>query len=176
MKMADRFAYLSEFKKQTRWSNDKTIIWLGYRKISWFVSVSQSIICLSLWYFTQPRPISVKYFTNPCDARGLYVFPPKTKQMPIAETFILQKLPEATLTNIIKPKFQLPFGLLENQSCKSDTKRNKTDYNRQIYLSRAAKTNQLIRAEMDLHFKTASLPKSREKRSTDVLPFSSGFR
>ena len=27
--------------KQTRWSNDKTIIELGYRKISWFVSVSQ---------------------------------------------------------------------------------------------------------------------------------------
>ena len=28
-------------KKQTWWSNDKTIIELGYRKISWFVSVSQ---------------------------------------------------------------------------------------------------------------------------------------
>ena len=28
-------------KKQTRWSNDKTIIELGYRKISWFISVSQ---------------------------------------------------------------------------------------------------------------------------------------
>ena len=28
-------------KKQTRWSNDKTIIELGYSKISWFVSVSQ---------------------------------------------------------------------------------------------------------------------------------------
>ena len=28
-------------KKQTRWSNDKTIIELGCRKISWFVSVSQ---------------------------------------------------------------------------------------------------------------------------------------
>ena len=96
--------------------------------------------------------------------------------MPIAETFILQKLPEATLKNTIKPKFQRPFGLLESQSCKSDTKRNKTDYNRQIYLSRAAKTNQLIRVEMDLHFKTASLPKSREKRSTDALPFSSGLR
>ena len=27
--------------KQTWWSNDKTIIELGYRKISWFVSVSQ---------------------------------------------------------------------------------------------------------------------------------------
>ena len=80
--------------------------------------------------------------------------------MPTAETFILQKLPEATLKNTIKPKFQLPFGLLESQSCKSDTKRNKTDYNRQIYLSRATKTNQLIRVEMDLHFKTASLPNS----------------
>ena len=117
--------------------------------------------------------ISRKY---PYFARGLYVFPPKTKRMPTAETFILQKLPEATLKNTIKPKFQLPFGLLESQSCKSDTKRNKTDYNRQICLSRAAKTNQLIRVEMDLHFKTASLPKSREKRSTDVLPFSLGFR
>ena len=28
-------------KKKTGWSNDKTIIDLGYRKISWFVSVSQ---------------------------------------------------------------------------------------------------------------------------------------
>ena len=28
-------------KKQTRWSNYKTVIELGYRKISWFVSVSQ---------------------------------------------------------------------------------------------------------------------------------------
>ena len=35
-------------KKQTRWSNDKTIIKLGYRKISWFVSVSQ------LKYLPQP--------------------------------------------------------------------------------------------------------------------------
>lgn len=34
---------------------------------------------------------------NPYDARGFYVFPPKTKRMPTAETFILQKLPEATL-------------------------------------------------------------------------------
>ena len=38
--------------------------------------------------------ISQKY---PYVARGLYVFPPKTKQMPTAETSILQKLPEATL-------------------------------------------------------------------------------
>ena len=28
-------------KKQTRWLNDKAIIELGYRKISWFISVSQ---------------------------------------------------------------------------------------------------------------------------------------
>ena len=35
-------------KKQTRWSNDKAIIKLGYRKISWFVSVSQ------LKYLPQP--------------------------------------------------------------------------------------------------------------------------
>ena len=28
-------------KKQTWWSNNKTIIELGYRKISWFVSVSR---------------------------------------------------------------------------------------------------------------------------------------
>ena len=40
--MADRFASRGySLKKQTRWSNDKTIIELGYRKISWFVSVSQ---------------------------------------------------------------------------------------------------------------------------------------
>ena len=35
-----RFAKIF-LKKQTRWSNDKTIIELGYRKILWFVSVSQ---------------------------------------------------------------------------------------------------------------------------------------
>ena len=36
--MADRFASRGySLKKQTRWSNDKTIIELGYCKISWFV-------------------------------------------------------------------------------------------------------------------------------------------
>ena len=73
-------------KKKTRWSNDKTIIELGYRIISWFVSVSQinylekrpgdEVVCLSLWlrqiidllaadktrYFAQPRPIIVNYY------------------------------------------------------------------------------------------------------------------
>ena len=40
--MADRFTSQGySLKKQTRWSNDKTIIELGYRKISWFVSVLQ---------------------------------------------------------------------------------------------------------------------------------------
>ena len=43
MKMADYFASRGySLKKQTQWSNDKTIIIeLGYCKISWFVSVSQ---------------------------------------------------------------------------------------------------------------------------------------
>ena len=64
-----------KIRKQTWWSNDKTIIELGYRKISWFVNVSQIIICLSLRlrqiidllatdksrYFAQPRPIIVNY-------------------------------------------------------------------------------------------------------------------
>ena len=54
-------------KKQTRWSNDKTIIELSYRKISWFVSVSQ-INYLQLVttdksrYFAQPRPIIANYW------------------------------------------------------------------------------------------------------------------
>ena len=49
------------------WLNDKTIIELGYRKISWFVSVSQ-INYLHLLatdksrYFAQPRPIIVNSF------------------------------------------------------------------------------------------------------------------
>ena len=61
-------------KKQTRWSNDKAIIELGYREVSWFVSVSQinylpqpsasAIIDLLATdksrYFAQPRPIIVK--------------------------------------------------------------------------------------------------------------------
>ena len=42
VKMADCFAFKGySLKRQTRWSNDKTIIELGYRKILWFVSVSQ---------------------------------------------------------------------------------------------------------------------------------------
>ena len=36
-----RFPRIFIKKKQTRWSNDKTITELGYRKIWWFVSVSQ---------------------------------------------------------------------------------------------------------------------------------------
>ena len=35
-----RFLGIFRWKKQTRWSNDKTFIELGYCKISWFVSVS----------------------------------------------------------------------------------------------------------------------------------------
>ena len=77
MKMADCFASRGySLKKQTCLSNDKTIIELGYRKIWWFVSVSQIIICLGLRlqiidlfatdksrYFAQPRPIIiVNYF------------------------------------------------------------------------------------------------------------------
>ena len=42
LKMAGRFQSMVLFiEKQPRWSNDKTIIGLGHRKISWFVSVSQ---------------------------------------------------------------------------------------------------------------------------------------
>ena len=37
---ANRFPKILFIKKQTQWSNNKTIIELGYRKISWFVSVS----------------------------------------------------------------------------------------------------------------------------------------
>ena len=54
-------------KAQTRWSNDKTIIELGYRKISWFVNVSQ-INYLQLLatdksrYFAHPRPIIANYW------------------------------------------------------------------------------------------------------------------
>ena len=41
--MADRFASQGySLNKQTRWSNDKTIVELVYRKISWFVSHSQN--------------------------------------------------------------------------------------------------------------------------------------
>ena len=36
---ANRFPKILCIKKQTQWSNDKTIIELGYGKISWFVSV-----------------------------------------------------------------------------------------------------------------------------------------
>ena len=75
--MADRFASRGySLKKQTRWSNDKTIIELGYGKISWFVSVSQinylpqPSASANNWsarltdksrYFAQPRSIIVNY-------------------------------------------------------------------------------------------------------------------
>ena len=75
--MADRFTSQGySLKKQTRWSNIKTITELGYRKISWFVSVSQinhlpqpsasanNIDLLATdksQYFAQPRPIIVNY-------------------------------------------------------------------------------------------------------------------
>ena len=63
-------------KKQTWWSNDKTITELGYRKISWFASVShinylpqpslRQIIDLLATdksrYFAQPRSIIVTCF------------------------------------------------------------------------------------------------------------------
>ena len=38
---ANRFPKILFNKKQTQWSNDKTITELGYRKISWFVSGEQ---------------------------------------------------------------------------------------------------------------------------------------
>ena len=59
VKMADRFASRGySLKKQTRWSNDKTIIELGYRKISWFVSVSQ------INYLPQPSAWSTHHWQN----------------------------------------------------------------------------------------------------------------
>ena len=43
------------YKKQTRWSNDNTIIELGYRKISWFVDVMYCVsscdVCKSITYY-----------------------------------------------------------------------------------------------------------------------------
>ena len=59
VKMADRFASRGySLKKQTRWSNDKTIIELGYRKISWFVSVSQ------INYLPQPSASANNWSTH----------------------------------------------------------------------------------------------------------------
>ena len=57
-------------KKQTRWSNDKTIFELSYLKISWFVTVSQinylpQPICGATYksrYLAQTRPIIASYF------------------------------------------------------------------------------------------------------------------
>ena len=37
----NRFPKILFIKKQAQWSNDKTIIELGYRKILWFVSADQ---------------------------------------------------------------------------------------------------------------------------------------
>ena len=109
-----------------------------------------------------------------------FPFPAENKADADSRNFHSSKIARSNfINNTVKPKFHLPFELLGSQSCKSDTKRNQTDYNGQIYLSIATKTNQLIRvakSEMDPHFKTTSLLKSREKRSTDALPFSSGFR
>ena len=60
-----RFPRIS-IKRNTRWSNDKTIIELGYRKISWFVSVSQINWSARHWQitiFAQPRPIIANYLS-----------------------------------------------------------------------------------------------------------------
>ena len=46
-----------EIWKQTLWPNDKTIIELGYHKISWFVS--DLLATDKSRYFAQPRPIIV---------------------------------------------------------------------------------------------------------------------
>ena len=64
-------------KKQTRWSNDKTIIELSYCKISWFVGVSQINYLPQPFasannllptdksrYFAQPRPIIANYYST----------------------------------------------------------------------------------------------------------------
>ena len=64
-------------KKQTRWSNDNTIIELSYRKISWFVGVSQInylpqpfvsannlLATDKSRYFAQPRPIIANYYST----------------------------------------------------------------------------------------------------------------
>ena len=53
-------------KKQTRWSNDKTIIELRYRKISWFVSVLQInyydlLTTDKSRYCAQAHPVIVNY-------------------------------------------------------------------------------------------------------------------
>ena len=61
VKMADCFAY-RRYSFKTRWWNDKTINELAYRKISWFVSVSQinylpKPTTDKSRYFAQPRPI-----------------------------------------------------------------------------------------------------------------------
>ena len=57
-------------EKQTWWSTDKTIIELGYRKISWFVIVLQinyllkpKLATVKSQYFAQPRPI-IKNIVN----------------------------------------------------------------------------------------------------------------
>ena len=67
-KMADLFASQGySLKKQTRWSNDKTIIALGYRKIS-------SIDLLATdksRYFGQPRPIIVNYLHDHTNAYSI---------------------------------------------------------------------------------------------------------
>lgn len=73
--MADWFPKLSEWFDLTNWSKeqwsiDKTIIKVGYRKISWFVSVSR------INYFSQPLALTnnidllvadkSQYFLQPC--------------------------------------------------------------------------------------------------------------
>ena len=70
VKMADCFAS-RRYSLKTRWSNDKTINELGYRKISWFVSGRlRQIIDLrdtdKSRYFAQPRLWTI-VCKNVCD-------------------------------------------------------------------------------------------------------------
>ena len=82
----NHFPKILFIKKQTKWWNDKTIIELGYRKISWFVSVSQidylpqPSASANNWstdkwrYFAQPRSRIAKYFFSNYVYKHILVF------------------------------------------------------------------------------------------------------
>ena len=58
-------------KKQIRLSNDKTIIELGYRKISWFVTVSQ----MSYWLATYKSRYFAQTLSKNCLVNCFYLTP-----------------------------------------------------------------------------------------------------
>ena len=70
--LANRFPnYILFIKKQTQWSNDKTIIELGYRKCLADQLFASAFVFDKSRYFAQPRPIIAEYWPSALNLKEL---------------------------------------------------------------------------------------------------------